>query len=830
MAVLNECFKVNYDNAKSNEKAIFKGKYYRITVLTESLVRLEFDTASMFEDRPTELAIFRNFPIPKFDVQENDKVLEITTKYFKLQYQKNMPFAGGMFAQDANLRVSLINTDKVWYYTHDEIRNFGGFVNNLETKEPYISAAEKAIQTANERLEKGKKKKELIKVIDKLKGLYSLDGFASLDDSKSLIIDENGYLMKDDRDRVDVYLFMYKKDFGICLRDYFTLSGFPPLIPRYALGIWWNKTKPYNFKDIQELVYDFNKYKIPVSLFLLGDSWHIKDRNNLRLYKSGFSVNPEAFDRLETLTSYLHDRGIRLGLNIDPSEGIHTHETNYDMLASALGIREQQVIPFNAIDKKFMANYLAILITPLYNSMVDFFWIDYYTKNWKSLNALNYYHFNDMKRVKSSRPLIMSRIADKAPHRYSVLYSGETFVGWDTLKKIPEDMSMGSNLGLSWWSHDIGGFSKGIEDKELYIRYIQLGTFSPIFRLASDRGHFYKRKPWKWDIKTYTIVKDYCQFRHRLIPYLYAEAYKYHNSGLPLIQPLYYAVPDIIDEIEFKNEYFFGTELLVAPITKQADTVMQRSVERIYLPPGTWYDFKTGKKFNGDKRYYVFYKEEDYPVFAKSGSIVCLADLEDNLNVCNAPKSMEIHIFPGRSNTYNLYEDDGYSSMYLDGYYLLTSLNYNYLQNNYTFIIRPLKGKNKIIPDFRDYKIRFRNTRQPRDVQVMLDNMNLPFESQVEDNDFVISIKNVDTTKQVTILCKGQNIEIDAIRIINDDIDSIISDLQIPTSIKERIADIMYSKIDISRKRIHLRKLKQNGLDPIFIRMFLKLLEYIRDI
>ena len=79
-------------------------------------------------------------------------------------------------------------------------------------------------------------------------------------------------------------------------------------------------------------------------------------------------------------------------------------------------------------------------------------------------------------------------------------------------------------------------------------------------------------------------------------------------------------------------------------------------------------------------------------------------------------------------------------------------------------------------------------------------------------------------------MCKGQDIEIDSQRILNDDIDSIISDLQIPTSIKARIADIMYSKIDISRKRIYLKKLKQNGLESVFIKMFLKLLDYMKDI
>ena len=823
MADISESFKPNYDDAISSSKAVFKGNNYRITVLSEILLRLEFDESGKFEDRPTEFAKFRNFELPKFEKQENDNILVLSTEYFRLQYFKGKPFVGTMFAQDSNLKVALQGTDKVWYYGHDEARNFGAYVNNLDTREPFLTQAEKMLEEKN-------KIKKVLKFSENIKGLYSTDGFATIDDSKSLIIDEKGYLIKDERPRIDIYLFMYKRDFGRCLKDYFTLTGYPPLIPRYALGIWWNKTKPYSMRDVQELVQDFNKYKIPLSVLLLGQNWHIKDRNNMQLYKSGFTFNPECFTRPEELTTYLHDRGIRLGLNIDPAEGIHTHERNYDELSNALGVKEKQIIPFNGLDKKFIAEYLIKLITPLYNNGVDFFWVDYYPKDRKKLNILNYYEFNDFKKMTNIRPLIMSRLSDRAPHKYGVHYSGETFVSWDTLDKLPEANSKGSNLGLSWWSHDIGGYKNGTEDKDLYIRYIQLGVYSPIFRLSSEEGHYYKRVPWKWDIKTYEIVKNYCLFRHKLIPYIYGEAYKYHKSGLPLIQPLYYLIPEIYDEVEFKNEYFFGTELLVAPITKPKDNIMNRSLHRIYLPPGTWFDFKTGKKFVGDKRYYLFYKDEDYPVFAKSGSIICLGDLEENLNVTNPPKTIEVHVFPGKSNIYNLYEDDGLSSLYEEGYFIVTRFDYNYLENNYNLIIRPFEGKSKIIPDKRNYRVRFRNTREPRNVDVLQNNNSIEFTSHVEDNDFVIEVNDVDTTKQITVICKGQNINIDSQRIINEDIDSIINDLQIKTALKEKIAEIMFSKSEVSKKRIDIKKLKTYGLESVYIKMLLRLLDYIKEV
>ena len=417
-----------------------------------------------------------------------------------------------------------------------------------------------------------------------------------------------------------------------------------------------------------------------------------------------------------------------------------------------------------------------------------------------------------------------------APHTVGILYSGETIVGWDTLKYLPFFNSMAANKGVSWWSHDVGGYKDGIEDSELYIRYIQLATFSPIFRFSAKRGVYYKREPWMWDVKTFTIAREYCWLRQRLIPYLYTEAYTYHKTGKPLIQPIYYTYPEIYDEHNYRNEYYFGKELFIAPITKPKDITMNRSIERIFLPKGIWYDFKSGKKFVGNKRYVVFYKEEEYPIFAKAGSIIPLANLDKNINDTSCPRSMEINVFPGQSNVYKLYEDDGITKLYQNGYYIVTAFDYNYLQNNYTLIIHPIEGKTEIIPRLRNYKIRFRNTRTADKVEIYENGSlaNLEYECFEDENDFVIDIKNVDTTKQLTINCKGKDIEINAVRIINEDVNSIISDLKIPTKLKEQIAEIFFSNIDIKLKRIRIKKLK--GLDKRFERMFIKLLEYIAEI
>ncbi len=801
MAQLEAHFKVDYENAMSQSKAIFRGAKYRITILSERLIRLEYDVNGTFFDHPTEFARFRNFPVPEFQVEENDKMLVIQTKYFVLQYVKERPFEGPKYAPDSYLKVGLMNSDKIWYFNHPEARNFGGTKVSLD----------RGIRGPLNR------------------GLYSTDGFASFDDSKSLVYMEDGFLVKPTVKRVDTYLFIYRRDFGLCLKDYFTLTGYPPLIPRYALGIWWNKDVIYSFKDCQKLLKAFNSHEIPISVFLLNEFWHLKDKRDLNKHKTGFTFAKDLFPDPYEFTTYMHERGVRVGINIDPTEGIGEHEEKFRTISTELGLINTRNIPFNAFDKTFMAIYFTHLIKPLDSLGVDFYWLDYH-KDLDSLKALNHYHFYNYRKDNRKRPNLLSRASGISSHLNGIHYSGETSVSWDTLNYLPSFNSSASNIGISWWSHDIGGFKGGMEDSELYIRYVELGCFSPIFRFASERGHYYKREPWAWDIKTYTIAKYYCNLRHRLIPYLYTENYKYHKTGLPLVEPLYYSYPEIYDEPAYKNEYYFGSEFLVKPITKKQDNVMNRCVEQIFLPKGTWYDFKTGKKFPGNRRYVAFYKDDDYPVFAKSGAIIPLAILPKNINDTNPPTALEIHVFPGRSNIYKLYEDDGYSNLQEEGYYIVTAIDYNYLANNYTLIIRPIEGKAGIIPKMRNYKIRFRNTREAEDVKAYINGEEIPLDAYSDDVDFIVEVKKIPTTCQLTINCKGKDIEIDAVRLINEDINSIISDARINTNLKEKIASIMFSNLEVNKKRIEIRKLKRKGLKDIFIRMFIKLLEYVSEI
>ncbi len=799
---LGNQFKFDYEASKPNNECIFKGSKYRITILTEHLVRLEYNENGIFEDRPTELVWYRNLPKPEFKVKENNRSIEISTKYFTLTYTKEKKFYGGQANPTGYLKISVNNSDRYWYYKHPEARNFGSPTFNLS--------------------EDGKAKYQ--------KSLYSLDGFASIDDSESKIMLPTGEVTDRQNKEIDIYVLIYGKDFYNGLKDYFKITGYPPLIPRYALGNWWSKNESYDNKQIHNLVETFEKKEIPISVLLLNQDWHIKNTKNKKELSTGFTFNKELFTSPNETISYIHSKGIRLGLNINPTEGIYPTEELYKNIIEYLEPDKDGVIPYNIYSPKFVDVYLKLLIHPLDVLGVDFYWIDEFDRSkLKELFLLKHYHFCDMLRDYNKRSIIFGYNSNIASHRYPVLYSGKTIVSWDTLKLMVLHNLNASNNGVSFWSHDIGGYYKGIEDNELYIRFVQLGVFSPILKFGSDAGKYYKREPWRWGVKTYSIVKDYLKLRHRLIPYIYTESYKYYKEGKPIIEPIYYRFPDIYDDPIYKSEYYFGSQLFVAPIVKPKDFIMNRVIHKFFVPDGIWYDITTGKKFPGGRSYVSFFKDQDYPVFARTGSIIPFADNE-KLNDTNVPKNLEIQIYPGRSNTYNLYEDDGVTDYYKNGDYLITSIDYNYLPNNYTVIIRAIEGKKGIIPEKRNYKITFRNTKQAENVIAYFNDTKIEPISYVSGTDFIVEFKDIPTVGQLTLNCKGNDIEIDSVRIINDDIETIISDLQITTELKEKLDTILFSDLPIKKKRIEVRKLKNVGLERKFVKLFLKLLEYINQV
>ena len=793
---LGDQFKFNLEASKMNSECIFKGEKYRISILTPNLIRLEYNVSGVFNDLPTLNIWYRNFKKPNFTVQEEDKRLIIFNENFRLTYLKEKPFLGGKLNPTSNLQVTCLSNNKTWYYKYPEIRNYESYIYKINDDRNKSS-----------------------------KSLFSLDGFITIDDSNSDYFDEFGSIVKNDTNGIDIYLFIYGNKFQKCLSDYYKITGRPSLLPRYAFGNWWTRNVTYNENDINGIINDFKEHDIPISVIMLNKSWSITDDNG----NSTFTINKELYNNFKNVIDNIHSNNIKIGLSINPMNGLSNKEMFYDYLKQYLEPDANGNIPFNVMDSKCIDVYLKILIHPLDKIDVDFYNIDYFNeKKLKELMLLKHYMMLDMKRDK--RPLIYGYNDNIMSHRYGIQYYGKSTVTWDALYEISKVNCDSANLGISYFSFDIGGFYKGTEDRELYTRFIQLGVFCPILKLNSDSGKYYNRYPWKWGIKTHEIVSRYLRLRHKLIPYLYSENYRYHKLGIPYIQPLYYQYPNIYDDELYSKEYYFGSQFFISPIVKHKDYIMNRTIHHFFIPDGIWYDFVTGKKFPGGRKYVSFFRDEDYPVFVKAGAIIPMSLNIEN-NYTDIPSNLEIQIFPGKNNIYNLYEDDGISNNYEKGEYLITNIEYNYLPNNYTVIIRPVDGKKGIIPERRNYKIVFRNTKKSECVITYVNNSKIENNCYVDKNDFIVEIKDVPTLEQLTINCKGNDIEIDALRIINEDIGEILNYLPIETESKELLDKILFNEeTSIKQKRIQLRKINNKKLERKYVELFLKLLEYISQV
>lgn len=778
MANLCSYFVKNVTNLKPPSKNIIIGTHYRFEVLSPRLIRIEYNKNNSFEDRATSLVVSRNLGDTTFTHTETDVALTITTEYFTLTYIKGNPISGN------NIKVLINGTDREWTPNNKEIRNLGSLSYSLDNLD-------------NTKLKLNK-------------GLYSFDGFVVLDDSKNLVIDNENFNNREET--TDLYLFVYRSDLGLCLQDYFSLTGYPPMIPRYALGSWWYKNDIYNMYDIDLILKKFNDNHIPISVFLLGNKWHSSTES--------FTFNRSLFD-LNILNAYFKSKTQKFGLTINPELPITPVDPWYNELAKYLKTNKNN-LSFLPLNNNTLNAYLNLVVNNLLQYGIKLFNIDYYNPQDKQgLFLLNHYHY--VISNLNERGLILSRNPGIAPHRYPIIYSGRTKVSWDTLKVLPAYNNSASNLGVCWHAHAIGGYYGGIEDDELYIRYIQFGVFNPIFILAGDTGKYYKREPWKWNQIKLSVIKEYMQLRNKLIPYIYNEGYIYHKFGIPIVQPLYYKYPKIYDEPNYVNQYFFGSKIMISPIIKKKNIEMNRVVQRVFIPNGIWYDYTSGKKFIGNKYYVGFYKEEDYPIFIKEGAIIPMSLDKDT----NCPQNMEIQIFPaenGLYGNYELYEDDGYN-LNPGRNYLITKMNLDKVEYGYKFTIARKEG-NLNLPN-RNYLLRFRNMNSPENILVKQQNTEEKYPYEIEKNDLIIHINNVNVYNTIEVNIYGKNLEIETISVINEEIEGILDDLEINTILKEEIDDIIFSELPVNKKRIGLRKLRKHGLEPKFINMFIGLLAFI---
>lgn len=711
----------------AEDAAIIQGEKYRFTVLTEEMIRLEYCEDGQFEDRVTQCVIDRKFKVPEYQVIENEESLEIITDKLHLVYNKQKFTDYGLSVQ---VRGNISVYHSIWH--------FGEEATDLRGTARTLDEADGAIELEH--------------------GIISRFGYGILDDSRSLVITEDGWVEPRKEDCIDIYFLGYGHEYEHCLKDYYHLTGKTPLLPRYALGNWWSRFYRYNDQEYKALMTRFEKEEIPFSVSVIDMDWHLVDIDPK--YGSGwtgYTWNKELFPDPKEFMTWLHDHGLKVTLNVHPAGGVQAHEEKYKEMAEAMGRdwEKEEPVNFDVTDQKFLKAYFEYLHHPNEEEGVDFWWLDWQQGGLSKIPGLdplwmlNHYHYLDSGR-RGKRRLTFSRYAGMGSHRYPVGFSGDTIISWESLAFQPYFTANASNVGYGWWSHDIGGHMKGYRDEELSTRWIQFGVFSPIMRLHSSNSAFTGKEPWNYNAVSENIMKRYLKLRHEMIPYLYTMNYHASHDGQPLIRPMYYLEPEQPEAYEVPNEYYFGTELVVCPITEPTDKAAGTACVKAWIPEGKWYDIFSGLKYDGGRMLELYRSLEDIPVLAKEGAIIPLTDLTEYTNSVENPKELAVKIVPGKKNAFILMEDTGDTCEDKEENWAQTKLEWI---NENEFIIHPANGNLDVIPKRRTWKMEFYGIADVDNLEVTVGGKAIETERIYDEKRHIcqVNIPETEVTEQITI-------------------------------------------------------------------------------
>ncbi|MGH8132462.1 MAG: TIM-barrel domain-containing protein, partial [Steroidobacteraceae bacterium] len=258
-------------------------------------------------------------------------------------------------------------------------------------------------------------------------------------------------------------------------------------------------------------------------------------------------------------------------------------------------------IYFNLSNQQQAGIFMRDLHGPLMQEGADFWWVDGGSGavDMPGLNKqlwTNKVFFDYTQQHGGRRGFILGRYGDWGSERYPAFFTGDTYSQWPVLAYEVAFTARGGNVLIPYISHDIGGFHGKKIDFDLYARWIEFGAFSPILRMHSAHENPREgnlRMPWTYGDEGIALMKKYFTLRTQLIPYLYTYTWLAHRDSIPILRPLYLEYPQLEQAYRHSHEYFFGDEMLVAPVL---DPSGHRTV---YLPPGRWIDFFSGRHYAG---------------------------------------------------------------------------------------------------------------------------------------------------------------------------------------------------------------------------------------
>ncbi len=479
---------------------------------------------------------------------------------------------------------------------------------------------------------------------------------------------------------IDIFIVAAKQP-AEALTAYARITGYPSMPPVWALGYQQSHRTVDNWKMLYGIARTFREKHLPCDVLIyLGtgfapSGWNTGPRS--------FTFNPVVFPHPPEDISELHDMHFRVVLHVmgPPKK-----------LAGSVDDKRE---PGNL---NSVATYWG-LHAPVEKLGVDGWWPDEgeeLSRDSRLARIRMYWQGPQLVRP-NLRPYTLNRTGFSGMQRMGGwLWSGDTNSTWQTLAdQIPVGLNA-SLSGVPYWGTDIGGFFSTHElTGELFARWFEYAAFTPLFR-AHGRPSA-TRYPWSWNSGTIgnpelspnvkgsappslsemhnpaiePVCRKYLELRYRLMPYLYAAAWQTHETGMPIMRALWLYYPNDPRAATRGDEYLWGRDLLIAPVTTKAAT--SRS---LYLPHGLWYDYWTGKRMEGGREVTRRVDLATIPIYARAGAIIPTGPVKEYTTE-KVAGALTLTIYPGHNGHILLYDDDGVSFNFRRGDYTTISVNWN---------------------------------------------------------------------------------------------------------------------------------------------------------
>jgi alpha-glucosidase/alpha-D-xyloside xylohydrolase len=505
------------------------------------------------------------------------------------------------------------------------------------------------------------------------------------------------------------------------MAEYARLTGYPEMPPLWSLGYLQSHRTLAGPEEVMWVARTFREKKLPCdALIYLGTDFTPSGWNT---HNGEFTWNPKNFPNPKQMIDELHAQHFKVVLHT-VLEGRRLTGTVNDACTAA-PLPSGRTADGRWPDDRQVSCYWPVH-KQLYDVGVDGWWPDQGDGlDGPSRLARHRMYYEGSRQFRpNERPFALHRNGQAGMQRYaSFLWSGDVYSTWETLKT---HVSVAINTGLTgipFWGTDIGGFVPTREyTGELHVRWFQFGAFCPLFRAHGRTWHL--RLPWGWntgelgvsEVANYTggaanpdeselhnaavepICRKYLELRHRLMPYLYSVVHECCQTGLPIMRALWLHYPDDPLAVTRGDEYLWGRDILVAPVTEKG-----ASSRKIYLPSGVWYDFWTEERIAGGREIERPVDLQTIPLYVRAGAMIPLGPIKQYTSE-SSDAPLALQIYPGSDGSFFLYEDDGSTFDFRRGEWMSIQAYWNDRRRNLTLRLAP--GSQMLPPRSRKIEVR----------------------------------------------------------------------------------------------------------------------------